>query len=439
MRAVAMLTLVKNMVREIRSALWFRPAIFCLVAIAIAVAIAFFDTSIERGAVPWLPEIDLSTVRDLLKLLAGSMLTVATVTLSVLMLVLSLVAGQASPRAVPELMADPVTQNALGTFLATFVFSLASLMLFGLGATTGAGITLTLIAGLVYVATAVRYFVQWIGHVANSLKLNRMIDQIHAQARSVLDTYLSMERAENGIAERPTSSDGRALSPDRTGYVQFVDLEAMDSVAEDKDLWIDLHVREGSFVHPGQQMMTVHGLSDEGGAPEDRLRRAVAIGFERSHKGDPLLGFELLAEVACRALSPGVNDPQTAITSVQYVSGLLCQAGAVAPQVYPPGTSHKGRVQIEWPGFDSMIKRSLPPIVRDGAGFFEVLTTVLKGLDDLAATCDPAYLDHLAEICRRVREFSRNSLPFERDGDAIEAQVRQVEAVIGGRRSATTS
>src|SRR3546814_3439390 len=107
------------------------------------------------------------------------MLTVATVTLSVLMLVLNLAAAQVSPRAVPEVMADQVTQNALGTFLATFVYSLTALLLLGFGAVSGPGLTLVVFGALLLALNAVRYLVQWSHHVAEVLKVNRMIHRIH--------------------------------------------------------------------------------------------------------------------------------------------------------------------------------------------------------------------------------------------------------------------
>ncbi len=185
---------LKNEARAIRTALWFRPTAYCLLAVIVAVLVATVDGFLPRDALAWLPQIDSASVEDLLKLLAGSMLTVATVTLSVLMLVLSLAAGQASPRAVPEVMADPVTQNALGTFLATFVFALTALLLLGFDAVNRPGVTLIFCCALLLVMNSVRYLVQWIHHVADSLKLNRIVHRIHRQAQSVLESYLDCER-----------------------------------------------------------------------------------------------------------------------------------------------------------------------------------------------------------------------------------------------------
>ena len=149
---------LKNELRAVRTALWVRPAAYCLAAAAASAMLALVEALLPQGSLRWLPPVEVGTAIETLKLLATGMMTVATVTLSVLMLVLSMAAGQFSPRAVPELMADPVTQNALGTFLATFVYALAALLLFGFEVVTGRGVTLVFIAGLLLAVNALRFF-----------------------------------------------------------------------------------------------------------------------------------------------------------------------------------------------------------------------------------------------------------------------------------------
>src|SRR3546814_10272282 len=83
---------------------------------------------------------------------------------------------------------------------------------------------------------------------------------------------------------------------------------------------------------------------DEDEAVLEGLRATVVIGFERSREGDPRLGFELLAEIACRSMSPAVNDPQSARACVDYLGALLAAAGSRPPADYPPSHSAAGRV-----------------------------------------------------------------------------------------------
>src|SRR3546814_4593443 len=133
----------------------------------------------------WLPDVETAAVEKLLEVLASGMLTVATGTLSVHMLVLNLAAGQVSPRAVPESMADRGTQNAMGTFLGTFVYALSALLLLGFEVVARSGVSLLFLGALLMMLNAVRYLVQWIHHVAEILKINHTLHRVHRQAVAV--------------------------------------------------------------------------------------------------------------------------------------------------------------------------------------------------------------------------------------------------------------
>ena len=121
-----MITKLNNAVIRLRSALWVRPTVASLGAAALALLLAGTDRLLPEFIA--IPEVDGGSVKELLTLLASAMLTVTTVTLSALLVVLNMAVSQASPRALPGLMADEVTQNALSTFIATFVFALFGLL-----------------------------------------------------------------------------------------------------------------------------------------------------------------------------------------------------------------------------------------------------------------------------------------------------------------------
>lgn len=431
----AFFSIVKNEIQEVRSALWFRPAAFCFAAIVLAVLVATIDGFLPKDALSWLPDVEVSSLRDLLNLLTASMLTVSTVTLSVLMLVLSLAAGQASPRAVPEVMADPVTQNALGSFLATFVFSLTALLLLGSGGLSGPGVTLTFFFALALIMNAIRYLVQWIHHVAETMKLNRIVKRIHGQAEQVLQNYLA-KGEEEGETPAKTQGEGATLCATQTGYVQFVDESELCSLAEEHGLILRLAVREGDFLHPYRPVMQVWGGALDGDEEESRnlasaLRLAVVVGYERSPENDPLLGVELLAEVASRALSPGINDPQSALVALEFLGALLAEASVRPEQDYPAPCLLDQRVALRRVAFSELLQRALRPVMRDGAGFAEVIHRIVALLEELAETAAPEYLESLAGEAERAQAFGKDALALDRDkqalGETVEKMRRSVE------------
>ena len=425
---------LKNEIREIRTVLWFRPTVYCVLAVLVAVLVATIDGFLPRGVLDWLPRVDVATVQELLKLVAGGMLTVATVTLSVLMLVLSLAAGQASPRAVPEIMADPVTQNALGTFLATFVYALTALLLFGFGAVNVPGVTLIFIVALLLMMNSVRYLVQWIHHVAETLKINRVIHRIHNQAKTVLEAYFDYAPPTECAAVEPPRGEARAVHPDSSGYVQLVDARRLHALARRQRLVIRLCVEEGDFVHPRRPLMTICGDAAVDDALRSALRAAVVIGFERSSEGDPRLGFELLAEIACRALSPGVNDPQSALACIEYLGSLLALAGERGKRDYPPASTPDGLLRFRRSDFAAMLERAMRPVVRDGAASAEVVCAVMSVLSELAEKAHPDHVPAIEEEAQRTQDFGAAALTLDKDRDSLCALAERLREVAAARR-----
>ncbi|MEQ8357671.1 MAG: DUF2254 domain-containing protein [Kiloniellaceae bacterium] len=434
----SLLPVLKNEIRAVRTALWFRPTAYCTLAILLAVLVATVDGFLPKDLLDWLPKVKQATVEELLKLLAGGMLTVATVTLSVLMLVLSIAAGQASPRAVPEVMADPVTQNALGTFLATFVYALTALLLFGVGAVAGPGVTLIYFGALLLALNAVRYLVQWIHHVADSLKVNRIVHRIHRQAALVLDGYLEAEE-EGGrrVADPAGAGDQDEVTevfPEASGYVQLIDASQLSEIVRGHDLRLELCLQEGDFAHPRRPMMLILGRKAADEEDLAALRAAVVLGFERSHKGDPRLGFELLAEVACRALSPGINDPQTALVCINYLGSLLTRAAQTPAKDYPAGASSDGRIGFVRPDFGALLERAVRPVIREGAGSAEVINAVMAVLADLVHRAAADHLDVIIKEAQRAEDFGLAVLQLDVDKKALTDRAKQVRESAADRR-----
>ena len=427
------LSTLKSQFRALRSALWLRPAAMCVSAVFATIAISAFGPLLPDWLSLWMPEVKDGTVKDMLRLMAGSMLTVATVTMSMLMLTLSLAAGNASPRAVPELMADPLTQNALGTFLSAFVFALSALLAFDLTGLGHVGTSLILIIALLMVANAIRYLVQWIHHIADSLKLNRIVARVYEQADSVLTAYLRFEPGDSPVVAEPDDADGTAalIQAPGTGFVQFVDAQALTARAADCDLVVSMEVKEGDFVHPGIPVMRLHCAGDIDPIRASQFAAAVVIGTDRSPEGDPLLGIELLTEIGCRALSPGINDPKTALTCIGYLEALLAKAAMVAPERYPSPVVGAGRVFLRRADFAAMIERAFRPLARDGADKAEILVAIADSCRRLALISRTAHLDVIVAETRRLRAFARQRLDLEDDRLAVDKAVAGVERLAG--------
>ena len=429
---------LKGQLRAIRSALWFRPSAFCLLAAGFAVILAVTDVLLPSQALQWLPTVEPEFARDILKLLSGSMLTVSTLVLSALMLVLNLVAGQATPRAVPELMADSVTQNALGIFLATFVFSITALMLFGLGAYSDVAVTLVFFGAILLVAISLRYLLQWIHHVADALKLNRVIERLAGQARRALENYLEIGDENEGRSGSAWDeiAEGEGALPvyaHTTGYIQLIDVEAITGILKKHDLRLQFVCHVGDFLHANRPFAWVAGQEEPDQKRLDQIASTLVLGADRSSQDDPQLGIELLTEVASRSLSPGINDPKSALACIDYLVSLLSTAGEVPPEKYPPAILCDGRLNIRRQTYADLLERAWRPIVRDGGGHAEVICGILNALVELASMVDPGHLDALREEGERAHAFGKEMLHLEADRSSLDRLSKRLDETIRSR------
>lgn len=428
-----MLTQLRGLALQIRSALWFRPTVASVTAAGVAWGIAGVDGALPAGIA--IPSVDPELVKELLTLLASAMLTVTTVTLSALMVVLNMAVSQASPRALPGLMADEVTQNALSTFVATFVFALFGLVGLGLALYDRSGLTVLFGTGVVLTVLALRYLVHWMHHIAGTLRLGNIVVRVQHDTNAALDRFLEAPflGAKAG-PERDGPPDGaQLLACRRSAYLCSIDTQELQAQAERHDLRIELLVRPGDFMHPHRPALALTpGTAPLSDKDIGALLDCLLLGEERSYHQDPLLGLQILGEIGSRALSPGINDPKTAIICLDRLEALLCRAAQ--PPVGKPGEVEAcDRLSLPALGFDKMLDRALHSLARDGAKSVEVVLRQISALEriGLAAT-DAAVSPVLLASLERTVDFAAAGLALESDRAQIRKAATRVRRRLNG-------
>lgn len=426
-----MITKLNNAVIRLRSALWFRPTMASFGAAALALLLAGTDRLLPDFIA--IPQVDAGSVKELLTLLASAMLTVTTVTLSALLVVLNMAVSQASPRALPGLMADEVTQNALSTFIATFVFALFGLLGLAIEAYDRSGLSLLFGCGLVLTILALRYLVQWIHHIAGTLRLGNIAARVQA------DTQASIERFQadplmgaHPVQGRREIQDGTAatLATARSAYLCSIDTESLQEIAEKHDLRIELMCRPGDFVHPHRAAMAIEGTGELQDDTREALLGCFLLGEERSYHQDPLLGLQILGEMASRALSPGINDPKTAIICLDRLEALLSQAAQQPAQQEVP--RHE-RLSLPILTFETMLDRAMHSIARDAAPNVEVVLRQIAALERIGmAAGSERTRPALMKMLGLTADYARNAIAVAQDRAAVEQAAMRARRHLSG-------
>jgi uncharacterized membrane protein len=375
---------IANRWDRIRSSLFYVPLLFSGLGALLGQGALLLD-----ARAPGVPDRLASTVdsaRSVLSVIASATLTFAGIAFSVSLLLISAASSQYSPRVVRGLFRDPFNKRVMGVVIGTFIYCLV-VMRAVRGPLEEAGTpvipSISVLLAVVLGMTAILSIVAFINHSAHSMEVSTMLHRVTEDAlEAVHGNELTGwdEDAEPTLPDEP----GQRIVFAQQGWVQGVQHDALLR-ALPAEATVALHTTAGRYAIIGSTLCTVW-CDDGEGVDGDQVRRSVTIGPSRTMQQDTSFGIRQLADVALKALSPGINDPTTA------QDALFHMASVVRPLLLqPPG----GRVRT---GDDGRVLIALEASTPDelvGLAFDEVR---------LAAVGQPTVLIYLLEILRVLVE-----------------------------------
>ena len=351
------------------------------------------------------------------------MLAVSTFSLATMVSAYGAVSSSVTPRASKLLMDDTTAQNALGTFIGSFLFSLVGIVALSTGLYGQQGRLILFVATVVIILLIVVTMLRWIDYLSRLGRVGETIDRVEQATRTALEERilhpaLGGRRLEES-AEIP--EDAMPVFAERIGYVQHIDVATLAECAEEGIRDIFVTAPPGTFADRLRPLVRIAGPLDDDTV--ERVQGAFAVSDGRSFDQDPRFGLCVLAEIASRALSPAVNDPGTAIDVLGRGERLMTlwaegQGRAEpAPDEAPP-------VFVRGIEPDDMFDDLFAPIARDGAGMIEVqirLQKVLRALDALDDRKTSAAAARHSELALQRAE---KALAMEHEIDALRALVK---------------
>ncbi|WP_293610310.1 DUF2254 domain-containing protein [Ponticaulis sp.] len=422
-----------NALDDIRSSYWFIPTIMAILATLASFAMIEVDVVMNASGPDWLkwlfdnqPE----GAREVLSTIAGSMITVAGVVFSITLVSVSNAAFQFGPRLLTTFMRDRANQITLGTFIATFLYCLMVLRAVQSAPQDASSETasafvphVALLGALILAICSIAVLIYFIHHVPQSIHVSRLLAGIGEEFANRVDTTFPAELGTPGPGfadteidtfRRPfeTGSTTEDICAARAGYVRTIDGDTLLHLARTLNLHLILWVRPGDFVNAGERVMTLLPQAD---APEtshiDQLRITVYLDDLRSPMQDIAFLAQELSEIAMRALSPGINDPVTAITAMDWLGAGLTRFGAAEPDC-PLRADSDGTPRILAPAtrFDGLLKESLGSILPFAARNLPAAKGFLQVLDRMERQLGEADSKALAALRKDMLAIARTEL-----------------------------
>lgn len=371
---------LKRLIDLVSESFWVLPALLTAGGIALALALVHVDGS---GMLPswlldgaWLYNGGSTGARTLLGAVASSTIGVAGTVFSITIAALSLAAGQMGPRLLRNFTKDRGNQITLGVFLGTFSYSLMVLRTVR-SEEEGAFVPhLSLTFGILLAFVSVGTLVYFVGHMASRINVDTVVDLVSDDIRRAMGRLTVKERQ-----PAPPPLDfwdaAKPVSDDRRGYLQQLDAQGLASWAAANDTSLLLLVRPGDFVFPGAPIALANRKVQ---GVEDAIRSATALGPQRGSSADVEFAVRQLVEVAVRALSPGINDPLTAISVIDRLGAALCD---LAPLHLPTGVViEHGHPALVVPSVDyeGLVDAMFHMIRQNGSNSAAVLIRILDVL-----------------------------------------------------------
>lgn len=390
-----MLARFRTIWEGVSTSLWFIPSLLIAAAALLAwLTISFrLDLPEEIGQVWWLHSGSSEQAAALLSSLLTSMVTMATLVISITMVVLTLAAAHLGPRLIRRFMADKYTQLILGFFLATNVYLVLVFRMVNDDAAEGGTPHVAVTIGSALVLISVVLLLIFVHHLARSIIADTVIHRVGGD----LDAAFARMLPEPGEHDTDIEHFTRPLEAAATlqlptgGYVQVIDYSGLASCAQEAGAVIALDFR------PGQHLLRdgTHGSVWPASAFDEAVRKKmpdyIVLGSQPTAAQDLEFAIRQLVEVAVRALSPGINDPFTAIAVIDRLgrSLAIAMAHGRAQEIWcdDAGTA---RVVAKSTTFDGMLDAAFNQIRQAGGTHPAILIRMLETLAQLAelVRCD---------------------------------------------------
>ena len=315
---------------SVGSSLWFVPVMCVLAGAAISFGTIALDRAFAYDAIPQVVVGRPTSATAILTTIAVSMMSLATLVLTITMVVVQLAMGQFSPRIVQRILRDKPSQLAIGLFVATFVHAVLTIReVLDKGDGTGQVPGIAVATSYVLVLASIVALVMYVHHIGQSLRVSALIELVGDDTRKLIDRLYPHAGGPGSVdPEAPRVVDAR-----ESGVVTMIGTEALVAEAERANCVLELVPALGAFVPAGGPLFVVH--SDPEDLNEDRLHEALSLKLEPTLDEDVAYGMRLLVDIAERSLSESpFQDPTTAVQAIDRLHDILRQ---LARRPFPDG------------------------------------------------------------------------------------------------------
>lgn len=368
-----------------RASLWLVSAVSMAAALLAAPFVRWIDDRTRWALLGFAAD----GARGVLGALAASLLTFIVFAFSLLLVAAQMASGQFTPRMVARVFEDRLTKLTVGAFVFSWVFALAAL-----GRIEDRVPQLPVAAAILMSMVSLGLFLYMMQSAVKILRPVTMLTDVARDTRAVIEAlYPAASPEDEGGPAGPRPDPGQARKTvghsGRSASVLSFEAGRLVSLAGRADCLVEIVPQVGDFLPSGADLFRLYGPGAEAVNPRE-LHRCVTLGPERTLEQDPAFGFRIIVDIASKALSPGINDPTTAVLAIDQLHHLLLVLGR---RRLDPGVARDaaGAVRLVYrtPDWDDFVALAVTEIRLYGATSPQIGRRLRAMFEDLLRTAPP--------------------------------------------------
>jgi uncharacterized membrane protein len=328
---------VRFLWEELMGSFWFIPILIILFSIGLASTLIYFDRTVDIESMGVLRNIlteSADSARSVLSTISGAMIGVAGTVFSITLVALTLATSQFGSRLLKNFMHERLNQVVLGTYVSTYVYCLIILNVIKDNDNEVFIPTLSILVAILAAIGNIILLIVFIHHISISIQASKVISDISSSLMKNIESIFSEELDE----ENPTGTSNtesldhytkefphsKELKSPKSGYLQYLYNESLFKVAKKNEYIIVTLHRIGSYIVKNQPIITLYSKTEFTEKSVISFEDHMILGNSRTTQRDAEHSIHQMVEIACRALSPGINDPFTAISCIDNLTSTLC-------------------------------------------------------------------------------------------------------------------
>lgn len=385
-----------------------------------------FVIDVKKGLKPMLVE-GLDNARLILGTISGSIFSLMVFSFSMVMLVLNRASSTLSPRVIPGLITKKSHQVVLGMYLGTIIYSLILIVNIQSETAEYHIPTLGIFLAMVFAMTCLGMFVYFIDSISKSIQVDNILQRIFKDTLRQMGKVSVSEKP----AEMPNTEGWFSIDASGSGYMKQIELNSLKRICKKNDITVKITENPGFFFVAGYPMVKVSKEIDSETAND--IRNCFIFYIEEHVSDHYLFGFKQISEIAVKALSPGINDPATAIKSIDMLSILFIEKMNINEKNYITDGEGKLLIFFRSPSLEELLFINLTPIREYGKTDATIMLKILESLKNLAYAdkdhqkFQSLLAKYMQSMIFSAEEYIKNDLDLEQ----IDALIDRANYLLG--------